>query len=214
MPDTTQVYQDPEDVPNRLAALGLTVDDLLLSIRFGYLARLGCNANDPLAFAGITFWARTTRGLRERLAPGGWRKNDGKLATVVSPDGTIAIVVSTGDQDTGIATGEPKTKFAKGPATAEAVDANVQGELFPLSEILKASPVTWVLLMSVETCNGRTVIRSELSRPAEVDDVGRLAKWYERIVLPNIVDDDDGGVRRPEPEIGPVFDVDVRRRAG
>lgn len=213
MPVAPKVYDDPDDVPTRLAALGLTVDDLHQAIRYGYLARLGCNANDPAGFAGITLWARTTRGLRERLAPAGWKKKDGKLATVVNENETVAIVVSTGDDDTGIATGAPKTKFAKGPATAEAVEANAQGELFPLSEVLTENPVTWVLLISVERAADKTVIRSELSRPAELDLDGRIGSWYERIVLPSMVDDDDRG-SRDEPEPGPEFDVDVRRRAG
>jgi hypothetical protein len=214
MLDVPLVHEDPYDGRERLAELGLTVDDLHHAIRFGYLARLSCNANDPPAFVGIMFWGRTTRGLRERLAPLGWKKNDVKQSTVMNADETIAILVSTGDDATGIADGDPKSRFPKGPATKAAVTANGQGELFPLDQVTKRRPTTWVLLQNVARCEDQIVIRAELSRPSLMDEDGRIGGWFERIILPPNEDDDNGNtVRRDNREPGPDFDIDVRRRA-
>lgn len=210
------VYEDPEEGRLRLAELGLTFDDLYRAMRYGYLARLSCNSNDPPSTVGFLLWARTTRGLREQLAPRGWMKSDKKLSVTVNPDETIAIAVSTGDDATGLVDGEPKSRFPKGPATREAVaiNADAQGELFPLAEVTKRPPTTWFLLLSVEKQKEKTVIRAELSLPSSMDEEGRIGGWFERIVLPVIEDSDDADRRRRDDDTGPDFDVDVRKRAG
>jgi hypothetical protein len=216
------VYDAREDRDKRLAQLGLTVEDLHAPIRYAYLARLGCNSNDPPGLAGILFWGRIVRGLREHLAAKGWRKNlEGRLAATVDEGSAVSIVVSTGDDETGDATGSPKSKFTKGPATRDAVTANGQVELFPTEFSEESIPNTWVLLVRVahevdaERAIRRTVINAELSRPSEMDDEGRIGGWFERIVLPPIIDEDDSGAQdRDVSDIGPDFDVDVQRRMG
>jgi hypothetical protein len=217
MQSTVRVFQGPDDVRGRLAELGLTIDALHRAIRTGYLARLGCNENDPPASIGILFWGRTTRGLREHLAPMGWKRSEAKLSLTVNAAEDVAIVVSTGDNATGLADGHPKTRFPKGPATWEAVAENAaQGELFPLELIETPPPTTWILLVSVRREGDKVVIHSELSLPSAIDEEGRVGSWFERVILPSIEDGDDGshGVHMEgDGPLVPDVDVDVRRRA-
>jgi hypothetical protein len=94
-------------------------------------------------------------------------------------------------------------------------------ELWPSEPEEKPIPNTWVLLVRVETevdsekLLRRTVISAELSRPSQMDDEGRIGEWFERIVLPQIMDEEDFGPQKgDEGDAGPDFDVDVRRRIG
>ena len=76
---------------------------------------------------------RVVCALREELVPRGWeRSNDANLPLVVNGNGTVAISVATGDEETGMKEGAPCTSSAKGPKTALAILENLgQGVLFP-----------------------------------------------------------------------------------
>jgi hypothetical protein len=148
----------------------------------------------------------------------GWEKSDaGNYSTIVSPDGSVAIVVSTGDDATGISGRTPRTNHPKGTATIAATAANrEQLELFesgvtPLRAPSAANgPMTWVFLITHDRDHGA---RAELSLPLTIGIDGRIESWSERIILPRL-DDDGGGAARRDAEPGPEFDVDVARRAG
>jgi hypothetical protein len=85
------VLHDPAEVVDRLAQLGLTADVLRDAVAMGEAARNSCTDNDPLIAPSLFAWVRTTRGLRDGLAPKGWqRSRDGGLETVVAPDGKLA----------------------------------------------------------------------------------------------------------------------------
>lgn len=215
-----QVFVDPDDVASQLAMLGLGVVPLHRAVQSGYLAKAGCTSNDPVSYPGTTFWARTMRGLRDLLLPEGWTKTDEDgYSLVVSPDESMAVAVATGDDATGIPTRTPKTNRPKGPATAAAVQANAQIELFDAREVVKlptsvsSARATWVLLIKDITVDDRHFVRSELSLPAIVGDDGRIEDWHRRLILPEMVDDDDRAAQQPA-DPGPDFDVDVRRRIG
>jgi hypothetical protein len=148
-----------------------------------------CTPLDPPIMEGLTRWARTNRFLREELVPLGWRfDNPRNLPRTIHPGGQFAIVATTGDDVTGLAgllaglLAGPK--YAKGYATARAVEVNEQltldfgdfgpGDLPPRDHLL-----TWLLLFHT----GDDGFHVELSLPDRIDD-GRITRWAERILLP------------------------------
>jgi len=219
MSSVPQVHVEPIDVRARLDELHLTPEILRDAILAGELARSSCTENDPPAFPGQSAWAITTRSLREQLLSRGWSKDDaGNYSTVCSADKRVALVVATGDRDTGRELGAPKTKCPKGPATALAIERNfAQLELFepkrPLASETaepesKIPPVTWVLLIA----RNDYALRAELSLPAAIGEDDRIESWVERIILEPLQFDDDLD-RARGPELGPEFDIDVVRKA-
>jgi len=167
-----------ENPTEDLAALGLNLRELSDALNAGELARRGCTANDPPTAPGYSAWSRVVRTLREINLPKGWTKSDAGLSTVINPTGEVAIAVAAGDAFTG-AEKNPSTKYPKGRATQEAVEAN-QLELFPKAKKQRKGPLTWILLVHATT----TEVRSELSLPESIDDAGYVRTWTRRITLP------------------------------
>ena len=119
-------------VRQELNTLGLTPEILADAIRFGETYRALCTADDPRIFHGVTAWARTLRGLRshDSLKQDGWTKDHtGNFETVVSPDKSFAISVTTGDKATGKYDPvqpfiQPRLKHPHGVMMQAAVDMN------------------------------------------------------------------------------------------
>jgi hypothetical protein len=157
--------------------------------------------------------------LREYLVPAWERCDDNNYSLAVNAEGTVAIAVATGDEDTGRTDGEPTTKSSKGPATAEAVTSNqTQFELpliFPPVQV-PARPaetaekrMTWILL--VHRAVGE--VRCELSLPTSMGADGRVDGWRERIILKPIPIDPEAFQVTPATPVLPDISVDVKRRA-
>ena len=169
----------------RLADLGLSIGLIERVVRRADAEAAFCTRLDPPIMEGLTRWARTNRFLREELIPLGWGfDNPRNLPRTIHPDGQFAIVATTGDDVTGLAALLPAPKYAKGYATARAVEVNEQltldfgdfeaGGLPPRDHLL-----TWLLLFRADD-DGFHV---ELSLPDRIDD-GRITRWAERIILP------------------------------
>lgn len=210
---STVVLHTSTAVTDRLAMLGLTVDVLRDAVAMGEAARNSCTANDPSIAPGFLAWAKTTRGLRDALAPANWRRSsDGGLEAILSPDGNLAIVVATGDEGTGRIDGSPKTKYPKGPATAAAIEQNQLTFAFAMPQAIIREPasaerVTWLLLIA----RGRNEVRCELSLPKAIGDDGKVEAWSERIILEPVGCDTELVVTPLDQEADIV--VEVSRRA-
>jgi hypothetical protein len=215
------VRKRPIEVTDALSALGLNFEILRDAILAGETARDACTANDPPNAAGFDAWARTVRSLRERLIAWAWTRIDADgLPTIISPSGSIAIAVATGDEGTGKAEASPKTKYPKGPATIAVVTRNrTQLELWESNEeqvtVPNPTPQTWFLLRN----RMDDTVYAELSLPAAIGDDGRVEEWAERIVLAPISLDPRGGIlAQPSPDPsglgdrGEGIEVPVRRR--
>lgn len=209
------------DVHNRLNELGLEQEALENVVRRGHYAFISCTENDAPLYPGLAAWNQMVRALREYLLPKGWsRSNENSFPLVVNPNGTMAIAVSSSDEQTGRGEVSPATKSSKGPRTIEVVAANQeQMNLFRL----EPSPVptaasetnsddnrmTWYLLFH----RAINEVRCELSLPLFMGDDGRIVGWQERIILGTIPTDPEFLELTPPAPPQPDIDVAIKRRA-
>lgn len=199
-----------ENAVDRLSLLGISLPVLTESVWQGYLARSRTTANHPRIARGVIMWAETVAVLREQLRPQGWVKSDkGNYELVVNEKEGLAIVVTTGDDSTGMIGATPSNKCPKGVNTVEAVETNNQQDMF--SELLpiveKTSELTtWVLLMHMAA----NEVRCEFSLPSSIYN-GKIDGWKERIILPSMPLDDDS-VELKLPEL-PDIEVSVKKKA-
>lgn len=202
MAQSAQSFEQPHDRNARLHLLDLDEATIERIVVHGLIARQACSPFSPTSYPGYTQWAETTIASRQFLAPKDWTPDDAHgFPRVVSPDGKIALTVATGDERTGIASDEPRTKYPKGPETAAAVQVNEQ-LAFPGLAVVQPSdkaPVsqreTWMVLLTTAEFE----LRYELSCPRAQDKEGRVIAWSDRIIFDPIeIDslpgrDDDGG---------------------
>lgn len=177
--------------PERLAGLDLSLPLVSRVLRRADAEAARCSALDPPILEGLLRWGRCTRFLREELIPAGWSyDNPRNLARTIHPAGEFAVVIATGDDQTGLANGRAGPRHPKGYATEQAVNANGQlsfdfGSLLHVSTSGLAAAIgslrTWLMLFCVD----EDVFRVELSLP-EAIEAGRITRWTERILLPPV----------------------------
>jgi hypothetical protein len=205
MAQPARSFEQPHDRNSRLYALGLDEATIEKMVVHGLVARQACSPFSPPSYPGTVQWAETTIASRQFLAPKDWTPdNSHGFPRVVSPDGRIAIFVATGDERTGIATAEPRTKYSKGPETSAAVAINEQLAFQLEGALAQPDAVkreTWAVLVTTNTYE----MRYELSCPSGQDAKGRVVSWSNRIIFPPVEidglpgrdddhgDDDDGG---------------------
>ena len=175
----------------RLTELGRSVEIIASALRRADSAADGCSALDPPILQGLLRWARTTRYFREQLVPVGWSyDNPRNLARTIHPSGEFAVVIATGDDQTGRPDAAAGPRHPRGYATEQAVTANTQlsfdfGSLMQVTRTGQAvglNPLrTWLLLFASDQKH----FHVELSMPEAYDD-GRITAWTERILLPPI----------------------------
>ncbi len=215
MPNVAECYDDPDEVEAQLAQIGegLTIDLLHNSLKGGHSARENTTRFHPRLHGPFNGYAETTAILRAQLWTHGWTLDDtGNYARIVSPDSRNCIVVSSGDQNTGVrGATDPQTRSPKGLMTQEAVLVNAQ--LNFLQDLgVETAPArgnpghqrTWILLVS--DADGE--IRAEVSSPSHFED-GRPEQYTKRLLLPAYLLGDGSDDR---PESGDDFEIDVTRR--
>lgn len=208
---TTVLHIGQIDVTNVLAGLGVPRDILEEAVLAGEHSRNECTWADPPNTPGFIAWAKTLRRLKERLVREGWTGND---YVVISPDGRLAISVTTGDEATGSPYRTPKTKYPKGASTEVAIIRNRrQLKLFdPASnrEILEGPRLdavqTWMLVRR----RVPDTVFWELSLPSNLGEDGRVEEWGARIILDPIALEPDP---MPEQEDSQAIEIDIRRRS-
>jgi hypothetical protein len=214
----TIIHSDPMAVARRLRELNLSIDVLRNSVTAAYQAWSNCTDLDPKMYPGLTMYAVAVRHLRMHLLPQKWTVNDDGISLTVSPDGSMAISVATGDEATGIAKMSPTTQSSKGPRTIEAVAANNAQLGFELTFPDGWDPpmidparlgdfATWVLLIHRD----QESVRAELSHPLGIDEYGCLSGWRERILLPSMAVDPLHDVETDD--LQRTIDVPVQRKA-
>jgi len=213
------VYTDSKS-KSQLAKLGLVEDHLMQAVYVGLSAWAECTPDHPVTYPGTRAWGEAIASLAGLLKPLGWQRADrANQPLIINKRGSIAITISTGNEDTGKPGGDPTTKAKKGPKTAEAIARNC-GWLFPEMEQdanerrMKPNMATWILLVYRDEPQGQ--VRCELSLPISLDEDNRIDGWSERIILssgplgaPRVMAPEGGG----EPPKTPEIKIEIKRRA-
>jgi len=200
-----------------LRSMGLTVAQLEKAVQGSLGGFTSTTAYHPKSAPGTYAYHEGTAALRRAVMPDGvwdYDEDDNQPRTFSQQFG-IAIVVQTGDENTGLINQyEPKARNPKGLATEKKIASNHDHPvLFTMApkpitdEDGEMSYVNWVLLIAVVG----TVMRSELSLPRKMVG-GKPCGWVERIILPEIevggadavVSDTDN-----DGDTGPEADIDI-----
>jgi hypothetical protein len=215
-----QVVFKEQAAVNRLAQLGLTVDDVHAGLKAGQGEARAWSEAAPLVMPGMARWGRTNEIFRIQMSRQGWTyDNPSGLPVTISPNGEFAIVATTGDRQTGSETGEaPTTRYAKGATYHKVVEDNEQLALFVVDAQVgrklraatkKAPRATWILLYYV----GLDSIAVELSLPASMTRNGYVDRWRERILIPPyLFENVPTSTDQSGDDDGQSFDVAVERR--
>jgi hypothetical protein len=211
------VRSEAWDVNHRLAELGLTREILVDVVRACAAAHGGCTDNDPPNAKGIEVWRWGVRRLRELLRPEGLEKDEtGGFSTIVDHGRKLRIAVINTDGTTGVpGDGIPQNRARKGPASESAAATNQRllpgAEAWPLRTAEGRAPVssyaTWHLCVHIDG----DVVRAELSLLNGFES-GYFTDCHERIILLGPGDWDDLDHAHGPEDLGPEFDVDVRRK--
>ena len=190
------IVSEEHDINAQLDDLGVKLDALTRAVAAAAGGYNQTTRFHPSSGPGTYLYQEATAGIRRELdGHEDWSfDEDDHQPRTFSLDHQVAIVVQSGDENTGI-DGElqPKTRNPKGRATAAKVESNFrQLSLFdPLSASIVAPQngdlLTWILLIAV--VDG--VVQSELSLPREWSSDGRPCGWLVRVLLP---EQDLGGV--------------------
>lgn len=203
-----------EPLEDRLARLGLpswtVISEALLR---GHLARAMCTPSHPPTYLGQAQWGETNAGLREFMARDhGWRNcNAFNIPKTVSPDGSLAVTATSGDEFTGDpAHAVAGTMRPRRTAGIHLVQSNLQLSLDldlpatanePEVPAEAADRLTWYLLYR----RGKETLLSEICLPTAVDANGNFEACLERIILPKL----DLGGPAPLTDDGRTPDVDI-----
>lgn len=212
--NTIVLFDNPAEIAGRLEQLGVKEEVLREAVRQGHLQRARLTLNHPVLYHGSNMWGETVAALREQLRPLGWVRQDiGCYALTVHEEHQLAITVASGDEGTGNPSAHPCNRSKKGRNTVDAIEANRQIEMFelppPESQDDGYDKQTWMLMHYTDTLKGE--IRLELSRPSSISKDGKISEWAERIILGNILFDDE--LVEIYPPSGPDIEIDIRRKA-
>lgn len=185
-------YAEVEEVETQLEAMGLTLTGLTRVVSSAIGGFTSTTRFHASASGGTYLYHEATAALRRLVMPlGGWdHDEEDRQPRTYSVERGIAIVVQSGDENTGIKEpeAEPRARHPKGSATARKVVTNSeQLALFPVPHAGRPNQaagemLTWVLMICVEG----EVARAELSLPRQMSADGRPCGWVHRIVLPEL----------------------------
>lgn len=203
---------ETREVLTKLEAMGLGLEGLQRVVSRGAGGYAATTEFHATSAPGTYLYHETTAALRRLLVPNGWSPDElDRQPRVFNEECGVAIVVQTGDENTGVDGPEPTTKHPKGQATVRKIEHNAaQLALFPLPTRVAPETeglLTWVLLVAI--VDGK--VRAELSLPHHMLS-GRPCGWLERILLP---EQDLGGATPPletTGESGPDIDFDIAWR--
>jgi hypothetical protein len=172
----------------RLHELGIPEGALRDAVQRAYRYVAECTSHDVPSAAGMLAYLKINRELRDILIPHGWSRSDaGNFSTVIAPDGSFAVAVAGGNDDTGLPNGTPTNRNGRGPTAQAAVRVNqyhfsdaYPEVISPIQAPPKPDLQTWFLLHLMDEVT--ETIRTELSLPAEIVD-GHISLWQERLIL-------------------------------
>lgn len=188
----SRIVSNSDEVDVRLRELDSALTQALFieANHQAYRARIEATIAHAPTAAGTLHWHALVPAVRLALKEKGWQIKDYKnCPLIISADQLTAIVVMTGNSQTGKEFGENPTNQAdKGSVLDAAIQQNYQYQLFEhaaISQLQKNASGTklWVFLYHVEKdIKGAKEIRSELSLPSSFQRK-KIVDWSERIIL-------------------------------
>ena len=180
-----------EDLQRRLSAMKLDPWCFENALARGAVEAASYSPGAPKTGPELGRWLRTVEELHNGLIDlqDDWERSDPMgLPTWLNPSLQTAIVVSSGDENTGVVTSsEPSNRNPKGLSFGALVEANGQMKLFDAvsksGEMVNISE-TWVFLYYARD----GFVYSELSLPIVISG-SYIEEWRERIIFPRF---DDG----------------------
>lgn len=142
------------------------------------------SAGAPKSAPEITRWLRTVESVHEglMLLQAGWRRFDPQnLPYFLQPELHLGLIVSSGNEYTGVAYGSPTTKNPKGSAFARRVDNNGNVAMFGVPTDQGEVDVDDARIVLYNERSG--LVHVELSRPAAMLG-SQVSVWSERIIFP------------------------------
>lgn len=180
---------------SNIKSLGLTEEHLQAAIMEGLHEMRRSSKLHPRTDPGSRAWGGVICGLRRELLASdpSWKLSRVKgIELTHNKELNISIIVMSGDKDTGLAEGSPKSKNPKGTATESLVTYNY--DLFNpqptnITSIVDDTPidvnVTYILLYFFD--HAKKEIRYELSLPvgmAHTKGKTKVSAWKQRNILP------------------------------
>ncbi|WP_313159761.1 hypothetical protein [Stenotrophomonas sp.] len=177
----------------------------------------GTSALHPKGYNGTRGWADGSAAVREALIPEGWHPEDPQnQPRVVSSKRRVAITVSSGSPQTGVAERTPQTRNDKGSQTSSSVNFNAkQLEMFPVNDQvsnirpMESGQALWIFLYYIDPENRE--LRYELSRPTAMSEHDKVNEWSIRYIFPPLKFDAEFEVddRSDAQDVTPDIDITV-----
>ncbi|MFT8737235.1 MAG: hypothetical protein ABF760_07215 [Zymomonas mobilis] len=207
--------------------LGFSEEKISKVLQGGYDARQPSSYDSPIAAGSRQYFAIVKGAGQVLCTEENWIKYTRKNSNYfIDPNHERALLVSSGNSNTGIEKAIPSTKRNKGPEFTRLVNANAQQiPNFPISdlmsknwtclqarlpftesEIRQITPQnlskgslfvpTWLLLYF----NDKNEIRWEISYPIYLNNKGFIVEWEQRIIMPAIPINNPILPRNPNPD--------------
>lgn len=218
-----KIYQDQYSIA-KLKSMGLSAEDFTFAISRAIYESRRSSPLHPRTSAMTRAWEEVVAAFRESVLSGlkGWNYTfDSGLEYTINSDLGLSIIATSGNKDTGIIEGFPKTKNAKGSATENVISRNLglfgddeepEGEEPENpAQISIDSTQTFVFLYYFDF--GAQEVRCELSRPSAMSGFNghnKISSWSERIILPAVPF--SAAIETPEKEFNEEIDIVVSRK--
>lgn len=205
-------FDHHDNLTTLLQTMGLELQPFEHSLASGVAEAASYSAGAPSSAPEFGRWARMTESLHDGVIglQRGWERHDPlNQPTWLNPGRKIAVVISSGDENTGQRTfREPTNRNPKGSSFGVLVEENVLFSDVTASGEMASIHETWVFLYDAR----EGFVYSELSLPIIMP--GRfIGGWRERILFPRF--DGRSGLFEPEADdSGPDqnFDFTIARR--
>jgi len=202
------------DLSQRLAPMGVELWCFENALASGAAEAASYSAGAPNSAPELGRWLRTVEELHNGLVglQQGWERSDPmNQPTWINPSRHTAVVVSSGDENTGERTfSNPSNRNPKGRSFGALVAANEQASFFDaLSKSGEMVDVneTWVFLYDAR----QGFVYSELSLPIVMPGLF-IESWRERVLLPRFDDRVSKFESSSEEESDQDFNFVVQRR--
>ncbi|WP_353614058.1 hypothetical protein [Mangrovibacter phragmitis] len=222
-----KIYQDHNSVA-KLKSMGLSVDNFTFAISRAIYESRRSSPLHPRTSAMTRAWEEVVAAFRESVISElkGWNYTfDSGLEYTINSERGLSIIATSGNKDTGILEGFPKTKNAKGSATEDVISRNLglfgedddDDDEYESEEPEDSIPIsidstqTFVFLYYFDL--GAQEVRCELSKPSAMSGFNgqnKISSWSERIILPSVPF--SAAIETPEKEFNEEIDIVVSRK--